>query len=132
MIEHNPLFADTPDLPEEMKSKIGELAKVIFGSDSAQLPSAEPHCNCFHCQIVRAMQNECTHHSIPGSLEAEEEVHDDELRFKQFEIAQIDNQLYSVANPLDIHEKYTVYLGEPIGCTCGEKNCEHIVAVLRS
>ena len=40
--------------------------------------------------------------------------------------------LIVVTNPLDANEHYNVFLGDPIGCTCGQKNCEHIRAVLNS
>ena len=33
-------------------------------------------------------------------------------------------------DPLDPNEHYNVFLGTPLGCTCGEKDCEHIRAVL--
>jgi hypothetical protein len=35
-------------------------------------------------------------------------------------------------NPLDHKEHYNVFLGDPIGCSCGNNNCEHIQAVLKS
>ncbi|NGX33463.1 MAG: hypothetical protein K1060chlam4_01531, partial [Candidatus Anoxychlamydiales bacterium] len=40
--------------------------------------------------------------------------------------------LYRVTNPLDENEHYSVFLKDPIGCTCGKKNCEHVKAVLNS
>ncbi len=62
----------------------------------------------------------------------EEEISDDDLRFKDWDIQQISKQLYKVTNPLDLNEEYQVYLGSPIGCTCGHLNCEHIKSVLKS
>jgi hypothetical protein len=61
-----------------------------------------------------------------------EEISDDDLKFRDWEIAQTEANLYSVTNPLDPSEHYSVFLGEPLGCTCGSKNCEHIKAVLKS
>ena len=58
------------------------------------------------------------------------EITPEELQFKDWEIAQKDGKLYHVINPLDKNEYYDVFLGDPIGCTCGNKNCEHIRAVL--
>jgi hypothetical protein len=65
--------------------------------------------------------------------EAKEElVSDDELKFRTWDISQSNEKLYIVSNPLDDHEHYSVYLGEPIGCTCGQKLCEHVRAVLNN
>jgi PhoH-like ATPase len=47
-------------------------------------------------------------------------------------IEQTAEQLYKVTNPLDANEQYNVFLGTPLGCTCGLKNCEHIRAVLNT
>ena len=66
------------------------------------------------------------------SQEAVEEVTIDDLRFREWDIKQTGDKLYTVANPLHAEEHYTVFLGSPIGCTCGEQNCQHIRAVLNS
>ena len=62
----------------------------------------------------------------------EEKIDDLDLVFRDWEIKELSNNLYTVTNPLDLNEHYNVFLGEPIGCTCGHKNCEHIKAVLQS
>ena len=62
----------------------------------------------------------------------EEIVSDEDLKFKTWDIVQTGEKLYDVTNPLDTKEQYHVYLGEPVGCTCGEQYCEHIRAVLSS
>ncbi|MGH2612567.1 MAG: hypothetical protein ACRDFB_05905, partial [Rhabdochlamydiaceae bacterium] len=62
----------------------------------------------------------------------EEEVSDEDLKFRTWDIKQENDKLYSVTNPLDKKEHYNVFLGKPLGCTCGNKNCEHIQAVLKS
>jgi len=71
-----------------------------------------------------------------GAIEEnfDEEVKDEELTFKdEWEVKETgDKLLFSVHNPLDPKECYSVFLGDPIGCTCGKKNCDHIKAVLRS
>lgn len=129
-MQHNPSQANAADLPKEVLEKIGSVAKVLMGEDSANVPKAEPHCNCIHCQIARAI-----HQGVEGSSpeeETEEEVSEDDLRFKTWDIEQAGDKLYTVSNPLDPTEQYTVYLGDPIGCTCGHKNCEHIKAVLNT
>ena len=62
----------------------------------------------------------------------EEIVSDAELHFREWDIKQLEKQLYNVTNPLDTTEHYQVFLGTPLGCTCGKTNCEHIRAVLNS
>ncbi len=62
----------------------------------------------------------------------DEDVSEEELKFKMWDIEEIDETLFKVTNPLDANEHYNVYLGNPIGCTCGKKNCEHIKAVLNT
>lgn len=127
-MQHSPDQANTPNLPPEVLSKIIGIVKVLGIEDSEHLPKPEPHCNCVHCQIAKALQ-------IRSGINEEnldEEVSDEELRFKDWEIKQTGKDLFSVINPLDHEEQYNVFLGEPIGCTCGKKNCEHIKAVLKS
>jgi hypothetical protein len=69
---------------------------------------------------------------MEAPLEEIEEVSDEDLKFRDWEIKQTAEQLYTVTNPLDANEHYNVFLGSPLGCTCGDKNCEHIRAVLTS
>lgn len=129
-LQHNPEQADTPPLPPEILEKIQSL-KGILPEDLTSMQKAEPHCNCPYCQITRA---------ITGSLleaetsppQIEEEVTAADLTFRDWDIQQENDQIYSVTNPLDKKEHYNVFLGDPVGCTCGSKNCEHIQAVLRS
>lgn len=125
-LQHNPDLANTPDLPEDFLKKIADVTKVI-SIDENLLSKPEPHCNCVHCQIARAI-----HKTIDGSPEQQEEVTEEDLKFRTWDIDQSGDKLYIVKNPLDEKEQYSVFLGEPIGCTCGEKNCEHIQAVLKS
>ncbi len=127
-MQHNPEAKDMPDLPPEIIKKITSVAKVLGIDDPSQLPKPEPHCNCMHCQIAKAL------HISSGAVEEnfDEEVSDEELTFRSWDIEQKSDKLYVVINPLDEKELYNVYLGDPIGCTCGEKNCEHIKAVLSS
>ncbi|EKE08533.1 MAG: hypothetical protein ACD_17C00117G0002 [uncultured bacterium] len=122
-MEHNPEQKDLPNLPPQVLEKISLIAKA-FGID--RLPSFSdpaPSCNCAYCQIAR---------SIKGEKE-EEFVSDGELSFRStWEIKQKSDKLYSVANTLDPTESYDVFLGSPLGCTCGSKDCEHIQAVLKT
>lgn len=124
-LQHNPEQADTPPLPPEILEKIQSL-KGVLPQDIAQNQKAEPHCNCPYCQITRAL----TETETPAHIE--EEVTAADLTFRSWDIKQEAEKLYCVTNPLDLKEHYNVFLGEPVGCTCGSKNCEHIHAVLRS
>lgn len=134
MLQHNPLQANAPQLPQEMLLKIAEVAKFVIPDDPEQIPSAEPHCNCMHCQIARAISGAI----VPLETQAVENkahevpVEEEELRFRQWDIKQAADQVFMVTNRLDENESYRVFLGSPVGCTCGQPNCEHIVAVLQS
>jgi len=130
-MQHNPNQADAPDLPPELLNKIASIANILGDEATSTIPKPEPHCNCVHCQIARALQG-----SKPMShLEEEndgEAVTEEDLKFRNWDIKQIAEKLYEVTNPLDSHEHYQVFLGEPLGCTCGQKNCEHIRTVLNT
>lgn len=130
---HNPAQKDAPDIPKQILQKIAAIAKIISPEDLTTMPKAEPHCNCLHCQIVRTI-NHIVEPSSPALKleEKDEEVQDDELSFQQWEVMQAGDKLFNVINKLDTQEKYSVYLGQPVGCTCGKSSCEHIVAVLKS
>lgn len=125
-MQHNPAQADSPEIPKEILEKITSIAKVLGLEDVSQFPKAEPHCNCPFCQIARAF------HGTENQEKTEETISDQDLQFRSWDIKQTDNKLYIVTNPLDESEQYSVYLGDPLGCTCGQKNCEHIRAVLNS
>lgn len=127
-MQHNPAQSNAPDLPPDVLNKIAAVSKALGIENSEVLPKPEPHCNCFHCQIAKAMQINTKY----NEENLEEEVSDDDLKFRDWDIKQIDDKLYEIINPLNEKEKYQVYLGNPIGCTCGQKNCEHLKAVLNS
>ncbi len=125
-MEHNPEQANAPEIPSDILEKITSITKAL-GMDMEQMniPKPEPHCNCPYCQLARAVQG-------TAREEPEEEVSDDDLRFRDWDIKQEGDKLYIVSNPLDVDEHYQVYLGSPVGCTCGKKNCEHVKSVLNS
>jgi hypothetical protein len=130
-LHHNPQQANMPNLPLEFLTKVREILHA-FGLDRAENASpAEPSCNCPYCQIARTPLN-----SAGGSAEeaiiTEEEVSSKDLTFRTWDIKQTAEKLYLVTNPLDEREQYSVFLGDPLGCTCGQKNCEHIRAVLNT
>lgn len=129
LLQHNPDRSDDPDLPLELLEKISGLSRTLGLRDPALIPEPEQHCNCMHCQIAKALR----HGLVEDQKEAEEEiVTDEDLKFRTWDILKTGDKLYSVSNPLDTHEQYSVYLGEPVGCTCGGPHCEHIRAVLNS
>ncbi len=125
-MQHNPDQMHAADIPKEFLEKLGAIAKALGMDKPESLPKPEPHCNCPHCQVARSLQGQ-----ILGNVD-EEEVSDEDLTFRTWDVEQTGDQLYTVTNPLDKMEKYNVFLGTPIGCTCGQKNCEHIKAVLDS
>ncbi|MBI5346554.1 MAG: hypothetical protein HZB76_05385 [Chlamydiae bacterium] len=127
-MKHNPEQANMPNIPEEVLKKITAIAKLISDETPLNIPKPEQNCNCPHCQIARAMQ---TISGInPENLDPD--VSEDELKFRNWDIKEMGEKLYIVSNPLDSNEQYTVFLGEPIGCTCGKNNCEHIKSVLNT
>lgn len=125
---HNPQQADLPDLPPEVLEKITQIAKIFGLEDTAVLPRAEESCNCVHCQIVRSIHGDAPLVIAPAPNE--EEISAEDLSFRNWDIKQTSEKLYTVTNPLDANEHYTVFLGDPLGCTCGQKNCDHIRMVL--
>lgn len=127
-IQHNPEHANAPELPSEILEKIGAIAKILGADNIISSSNPEPDCNCFHCQITRAF----TMGNTPQLTPEQEPVRDEELQFLEWEINQIGEKLFSVTNRLDAQEKYNVYLGSPIGCTCGQQGCPHMLAVLKS
>lgn len=132
VLQHNPAQAGAPDLPKEVLNKISAIAKIVAPEDLNAVPKPEPHCNCFHCQIARAVnQGLSIVEEVPHVTE-EPAVNDTELTFCQWDVIPKADHLYTVVNRLDDQERYNVYLGNPMGCTCGNDGCEHIIAVLKT
>lgn len=127
-MQHNPAQANTPSLPKEIVEKIAAIAKILTNGDLNSFPKPEPHCNCVHCQVARSIHNLDEIEEQKG----EESVTDEDLSFRSWQIIKTADNLYAVSNPIDPREHYSVYLGHPVGCTCGEEHCEHIRAVLTS
>jgi len=135
-MQHNSSLASSPDIPKEMLSRISSVIKALSPEELLTIAPAETACNCPHCQITRAIRGETPLSEIGQQTSIDEEildaVDDSELHFQQWNIQEISNNLYSVINKLDSLESYNVYLGSPVGCTCGHSGCEHILAVLNS
>lgn len=126
-LHHDQSKAETPDLPKEVLERIAQMAKMVTGGELEAFPKPEPHCNCIHCQLAKAI------HNLQGEeKELSEPVSDEDLKFRNWDIHESGDKLYVVTNPIDPDECYNVYLGSPVGCTCGHSRCEHIEAVLSS
>lgn len=130
VLQHNPAQANILELPQEVLNKIGAIAKIVTPEEGVALPKPEPHCNCVHCQVARAIQKALGNEEEPS--ETEPEITEEDLHFQQWIIKQTGENLFDVTNKLDSNETYHVYLGNPVGCTCGNPGCEHILAVLKS
>lgn len=127
MMQHNSNNMHAAPLPKSVLDKIQEMAKAL-GMDSNVFPEPEPHCNCPHCQVARAIHKPANENSV----DEEDIVTDEDLKFRDWEIEQTNDKLFNVTNPLNHEEHYQVFLGKPVGCTCGQAHCEHIRAVLRT
>lgn len=132
ILQHNPAQANAPEIPKEILHKIGAIGKIVAPDDPAALPKAEPHCNCMYCQIARAITQEIPETEAEKKEQNDLPVSEEDLKFCQWDISQTSDKLFTVTNRLDMLEKYNVYLGEPVGCTCGKSGCEHLLAVLQS
>jgi hypothetical protein len=144
-LQHSSAQSDAADLPYGVLAKVSDLVKTIGIEDPSVLPKPEPHCNCPHCQIARALHQglgeleereanadkEGSHEGSHDENQAQEEpISLEDLRFREWAVYQKGDRVYRVTNPLDEKEYYDVYLGESTGCTCGQKNCEHVRTVL--
>jgi hypothetical protein len=111
-----------PNLPEELLKKFAEVGS-LFGVHLPDRP--EEGCSCVACQIARSIQPS-------GPASNEEAVSEYDLKFRDWEVKEVGSQLYVVTHPLHPEEQYTVFLGVPLGCTCGHAKCDHIKATLQT
>ena len=119
ILQHTPEHKDYPDAPADVLEKMVSVIRSLVGNTSSALLKPEPHCNCMYCPIGRVIHEE-----------ENMTVSEQDLTFRTWDIIQSGDKLYVVSDPLNPHEQFSVYLGPPIGCTCGEPNCEHLKAVL--
>jgi hypothetical protein len=132
ILQHNVESRNCPDLPEDLLNKLSSITYRLEQEELDAIPKPEPHCNCPHCQITRAIyKNACAEDTSP-IIDEDEIVSEKDLQFKTWDIKQTSDHIYEVRNPLDSEEYYHVHLNDPIGCTCGHNDCEHIQAVLKS
>lgn len=136
VLEHDPNNSHLPPIAEEMKKKILLLLNVVPKEDILAMPTPVLGCNCMYCQINRTLREGIGIHESDleenRDQENDDTVDEKDLEFSEWNVTPISEKLFLVRNKLDEHEEYRVFLGNPIGCTCGKANCEHIVAVLRS
>lgn len=134
-LEHDPNNANLPELPPDMVKKVQMLRNIIPKEDILAMPEGEPGCHCMYCQINRILRESIRAEAEGGAelLEGEEEqVEEKDLSFSEWNVESLGDKLYKVTSKLDPQEEYRVFLGEPLGCTCGKPHCEHVLAVLRS
>lgn len=135
-LEHDPANSNLPDLPPDMVKKVQMLLSIIPKEDILAMPEGEPGCHCMYCQINRILRDAIlAQETETPDILAEEEtesVEEKDLEFSEWIVEPLQDKLYKVTNKLDPKEEYRVYLGDPIGCTCGKPHCEHVLAVLRS
>jgi len=134
-LQHNPALSHLPPLPPEITEKVTALTGMISKEEIELMEEPVMHCNCMYCQITRLLREKILGQELElpdhPDLDADE-VSEDELRFDEWKVEPLENKMFKVSRKLKPDEHYTVYLGSPVGCTCGEENCAHVIAVLRS
>ncbi len=128
---HNPQFSQSPPLPKEILDKITLIAKAIGGDMIKEVEPVEL-CNCFFCQIARALKNERTEDRKPH---VPKNLPKDLLRGgidPEWMVDEVGPHMFRVVSREEPEVIYQVYLGEPIGCSCGSNRCQHIIAALKS
>ena len=131
-LQHNQSQAHMADLPPDIIQKIASIAKIVSPTDSQELPKAEPHCNCMYCQIARAISNGVEGEPLKTTISAPVILPPEEIAAHPWVIQQKGELMYEVTDKKDALKKFNVYLGNPMGCTCGQEGCEHLIAVLKS
>lgn len=130
VMQHDPSQSNAPDLPNEIIEKISAVANIVAPDEMGAVLPAKSDCNCPHCQITRAITGQTKH--ADSQQHEEESITASDLHFEEWTIVETSPKLYTVTNKLDLTERYSVFLGNPVGCTCGQEGCEHILAVLKS
>jgi hypothetical protein len=130
-LQHSPNNSDMPELPEEVVSKLASIIQLLIPPQerSQVLGVAESHCNCMHCQVVRHIAPTS---DVDSPLAPAEEVKAEEISFCEWRVADLGENQFKVSHRLFPNDSYQVFLGQPVGCTCGKSGCEHILAALRS
>lgn len=131
-MQHNPAHANAPDLPTEILQKIGAIVKIVAPEEMLTGTAAEQDCNCPFCQITRAINGDSSDEDEPHIFPEEllEGVNADSSQ-NPWKIQQTGENQYLVTSIGDRAE-FQVFLGDPVGCTCGQEGCDHVIAVLKS
>lgn len=128
---HNPQFSNSPPLPKEILDKITLIAKAIGGEMIKEVEPVEL-CNCFFCQIARALKNERIEERKPH---VPKNLPKDLLRGgidPEWMVDEVGPNMFKVISREEPGMVYQVYLGHPIGCSCGSNRCQHIIAALKT
>jgi hypothetical protein len=135
-LEHDPANANLPEIPPDMVQKIELLLKIIPEEEIMAMPDDVEGCHCMYCQMHRILRRALKAKGEGGpdilSEGETEAVEAKDLEFSEWTVEPLADKLYKVTNKIDTSEEYRVFLGDPIGCTCGKPHCEHVLAVLRS
>lgn len=155
-MEHDASRSLGPLLPDAVLKRVTALAKMFLPPDMIPLDASHENCRCPFCQIVRALsglpqpsleEGEEKKKSLelrePAREKKSREEHKEPLAGKESEhgkqkgdllwtIQQIGDQLYKVTEKAHPERVFQVSLATPVTCSCGEPNCVHIIAVLKS
>src|SRR5690349_14036257 len=88
LLQHNAEHSQDPDLPQGLLQKVASLAKTL-GLKNDLIPQSEPHCNCMHCQIAKALKQ-----GMEEPLEEEVIVTEEDLKFRTWDISKTGDKLY--------------------------------------
>jgi hypothetical protein len=123
-LQHSPTGQEDPGFTEEMIQQIAEIAKNVIPKEHLESFKAEPGCHCTYCEIARAAKDDETETLDSAPLT--------DLPPLEWVVTPMGNKLYNVSHINNPQENYRVHLGTPIGCTCGQTHCPHILSVLKS
>ncbi|MGR3973471.1 MAG: hypothetical protein QRY72_02715 [Candidatus Rhabdochlamydia sp.] len=132
LIEHDSEKKDYFPLPADLMDQLTPLLQSVLAENPSLLSPPEPDCHCPHCQVMNQVMNPCALADEAIELIPNEIVSQEDLQFRLWDIEEKSPQIYHVKNPSDPQEEYTVFLGPPLGCTCGCSKCEHLQAVLKT
>ncbi len=128
--QHNPEQADTPDLPQTGPGKIGEITKAMGIDDLIASPQTRAPLQLRALPDRAGNAGRCRERSRRRSRKKLSLMRN--LNSARGISRRLRDKLYVVTNPLDDKEHYNVFLGDPVGCTCGHHHCDHVRAVLNS
>lgn len=128
-MEHNPHLKDLPELDPEVIKKIVSIVKVLTpeGEEAFLSKESVEGCNCPACQIRHFLEKE-----NQSGITQEEEFLEKPTEVMPWIISSVGENLYKVESKENPEEVAHVFLGNPLGCSCGEHGCPHLIAVLKS